>query len=156
MYKKKFLLNKKVFHNFYIIKTFNAGMSLKGWEIKSIRSKNINISNSYISIIKKNIYLTNYNINLLNNNLNIKNVEKNRNIQLLLKKKEIIYLSNEIFAKNITIVPICLFWKNFLCKIKIGLAKGIKKYDKRNIKKAQEWKVEKLRLIKKSKRDIIF
>ncbi|WP_343184192.1 SsrA-binding protein SmpB [Buchnera aphidicola (Ceratovacuna keduensis)] len=152
MKKKIFLFNKKVYYNFNIIKTINAGLILKGWEIKSIRKNNINILNSYISIIKNNVYLINSNIKFLNNSTKNEICKENRKIKLLLKKKEILYLISKIYSKRITIVPICLFWKNFLCKIKIGLAKGKKMSDKRSSKKEKEWNIEKMRFIKKSLR----
>ncbi|WP_343190101.1 SsrA-binding protein SmpB [Buchnera aphidicola] len=146
--KKKFLINKKITHSFKIIKTINAGLVLKGWEIKSIRKKNINISNSYISIIKNNVYLINANISFLNNFTKNENIKTFRKIKLLLTKREILYLSNKIGKERITIVPIYFFWKKFLCKVKIGLAKGIKKYDKRNLKRKKEWQTKKLRILK--------
>ncbi|BGI51408.1 MAG: SsrA-binding protein SmpB [Buchnera aphidicola (Ceratovacuna japonica)] len=149
MKKKTFLLNKKIYYNFDIIKKINVGLVLKGWEIKSIRKNNINIVNSYVSIIKNNAYLINYNIKFLNN-INNDCYEKNRRIRLLLKKREILYLLDRIHTERLTIVPICFFWKKFLCKMQIGLAKGKKKYDKRNSKKDREWKIKKLRFIKRN------
>ncbi|WP_343154945.1 SsrA-binding protein SmpB [Buchnera aphidicola (Pseudoregma panicola)] len=150
MKKKIFLFNKKVYYSFDIIKTINAGLILKGWEIKSIRKNNINISNSYISILKNNAYLINSNIKFLNNSIKNEKYKENRKIKLLLKKKEILYLFNKVNRERTTIVPIYLFWKNFLCKIKIGLAKGKKIFDKRAVKKEKEWKIKKMRFIKKS------
>ncbi|WP_343188369.1 SsrA-binding protein SmpB [Buchnera aphidicola (Ceratoglyphina bambusae)] len=149
--KKKILFNKKIFYNYKIIKTLNAGLVLKGWEIKSIRSNNVNIENSYISIYKKNIFLMNFKINILKSHYKYINYEKYRKIKLLLKKNEILYLLNKIKKDNLTIIPIHMFWKKFLCKLKIGLSKGIKKIDKRYIKKKREWQIKKLRIIKNFK-----
>ncbi|WP_343187929.1 SsrA-binding protein SmpB [Buchnera aphidicola (Periphyllus koelreuteriae)] len=152
--KKKIIIttNKKAKFNFSIKKFFTAGIVLHGWEIKSIRQGKINISNSYIVSRSFELYLFNCNIEPLKttNLFNFSN-EKNRNIKLLLLKKEINFILKEIKKFKYTLIPISLFWKRSLCKIKIGLAKGKNLYDKRQDKKNKIIKRELYRISKKFK-----
>ncbi len=136
--KSNIIYNKYIIKNYIIKKIFQAGIILKGWEVKSILKKNIDIKNSYININKnKEVYLINSNIFPLENNL-IKN--KNRKIKLLLKKKEIYYLYSNIKTKGYTIILISIIIKKPWYKAKIALCKGIKIYDKRSNTKYKEWK----------------
>ncbi len=125
--KKIKIINKKIYLNYKIEEKIKAGIVLKGWQVKLIKKKEIDIKNSYIKIKKKNLYLTNYNIN------NYKNIffKKKKDIKILLKKKEIQYLSNKIKLKGYTIIPISIILYNIWIKIIIGIAKGKKKYNKK-------------------------
>ncbi len=138
--KKIKIINKKIYLNYNIKKKIIAGIILKGWEVKLIKKKEIDIKNSYIKIEnKKFIYLTNYNINNYKKNIfNKKN--KNRNIKILLKKKEIQYLYYQTKNKGYTLVPIMIQLKKIWFKIIIGLAKGKKKYNKKKDIKNKRWK----------------
>ncbi len=129
--KNKYIINnKKIYYNYNIIKKFIAGVCLKGWEVKYIKNKKIDISKSYIKINKKReIYLINLNINFKKNILNY----KNRKIKILLKKKEIKYLYNKTYTKGYTLVLINIKILKPWFKITIALAKGKKKYNKKKI-----------------------
>ncbi|WP_281352072.1 SsrA-binding protein SmpB [Enterobacteriaceae endosymbiont of Donacia cincticornis] len=144
------MFNKKVYYNFFIKERIDAGLVLKGWEVKSLRSKKVTIINSYITIINKKIYVYNLNISPLKTVCNHTKFNSKRVKQLLLKKKEIEFLKNYINNKSFTIVVIGLFWKKSWCKINIAVVKGKKKYDKRNILKKKIWNIKKIRLLKKS------
>ncbi len=136
--KNNVIYNKFIKKKYIIKKIFKAGIMLKGWEVKSILKKNIDIKNSYININKnKEIYIINLNISPLKNNL-IK--EKIRKIKLLLNKKEIYYLYNNVKTKGYTIILISIIIKKPWYKAKIALCKGKKIYDKRNNTKYKEWK----------------
>ncbi len=140
MKKKIIIKNKKIYLNYKIKKKITGGIILKGWEVKIMKKKEIDIKNSYIKIKnKKKIYLTNYNINK-NNKINLFNKNNNnRDIEILLKKKEIKYLYNKINKKGYTLVPILIKLKKIWFKIIIGLVKGKKKYNKKkNIKKIRQ------------------
>ncbi len=142
--KKNIIKNKTIHLKYKIKKKFQAGIILKGWEIKSIKKKNININNSYIEINKnKEAYLIGAKISLINKNITNKNNHKERKIKILLKKKEIIYLYNKKNIKGYTIIPISIIIKNPWYKIIIGLSKGKKKYDKRKYLINKEWIKEK-------------
>nr|WP_281352655.1 SsrA-binding protein SmpB [Enterobacteriaceae endosymbiont of Donacia clavipes] len=144
------ILNKKIYYNYFIQKEMNAGIILKGWEIKSLRLNRVSINNSFVSIISNKVYLFNLNINPLKTICSHLQYDCNRKKQLLLKKKEIELLKNYNKLKNFTIITIGLFWKKSWCKIKIAIAKGKKKYDKRILLKNKEWNIKKSRFLKRS------
>ncbi|QJC37893.1 SsrA-binding protein SmpB [Enterobacteriaceae endosymbiont of Donacia bicoloricornis] len=149
--KKKYIIfNKKIFYNFFIEKKLNAGLVLQGWEVKSLRLKQVTIINSYISFLYNKVFVFNLNINPIITVCNHTKYDINRKKQLLLKKKEIELLKNYISLKNYTVVVMGLFWKKSWCKLKIAVVKGKKKYDKRNILKNKEWNFNKLRFLKKN------
>ncbi|USS94297.1 SsrA-binding protein SmpB [Buchnera aphidicola] len=152
--KKKIIsFNKKVKFNFFIKKKFVAGIVLQGWEVKSLRQGKINISRSYILLRDNEIYLVNCEIQPLKSAFLFHSSQFfNRNRKLLLLKKEIHFLANEINKNNkYTIVPISVFWKNSFCKLNIGLALGKKLYDKRHEKKNKFLKRELSRICKNFK-----
>ncbi|MCW5197670.1 SsrA-binding protein SmpB [Buchnera aphidicola] len=135
--KSNILFNKKVKFNFFIKKKFIAGIVLHGWEVKSIRQGKININNSYVVLRSNEIFLLNCDIQPLQTSNFFKNnsVKNHRNIKLLLLKKEINFISQQINKYKYTIVPISLFWKKSFCKLEIGLVIGKSLYDKRQSKK---------------------
>lgn len=141
------LCNNNINYNFFIKYYFNAGIVLKGWEIKSIRSKNISLNNSYIFIKNYEIFLKGINIQPIHYcNIKFNNSKK---FKLLLNKNEIYKIYDYIIIKGYTAILVSIFIKNHLCKVKIGIAKGKKKYDKRNSLKFNQWKINKLNYLKK-------
>lgn len=135
--KKTILYNKKIKKYYTIIKKYKAGIILNGWEVQSIKYKNININNSYIKIEKNKIpYLIGVKIKPIQK----KNIYKNRKIKILLKKKEINSIFNKIKLKKYTLILISLIIEKPWYKIIIGLSKGKKKYDKRKYIKEKEFK----------------
>ena len=123
-------------------------MVLSGWEVKSLKDGNGQISESYISITKDEIFLCNAHIKIVN----MKNTSSNQNPtckrKLLLNRKEINMLKGQVSQKGLTIVPIRLYSKKGIIKIEIALAKGKKLYDKRQDEKNKDWKRQKDRLSK--------
>ncbi|AZP36156.1 SsrA-binding protein [Candidatus Annandia adelgestsuga] len=140
------LNNKNVNYNFIVNYYFDAGIILKGWEIKSIRSKNISLNNSYIFIKNYEIFLKG--LNIQSNFYNNIKYNFDKKYKLLLNKKEIKKINSDINIKGYTAVVLSIFLKNHLCKIKIGIVKGKKKYDKREFLKKNKWKIDKLRYLK--------
>ncbi|CAL4320334.1 SsrA-binding protein SmpB [Buchnera aphidicola] len=140
--------NKKIYFNYFIKKTFKAGLVLKGWEIKSIRKNMVDISNSYLIYKNFEIFLLNCRINpIKTTSINV-DLDVSRTKKILLKKKEILFIKNNIQRKNYSLVPISMFWKKSWCKIKISLSKGKKNIDKREIKKTNTIKKELSRISK--------
>lgn len=148
-YIKNIVYNKKVKYNYFIDKTIEAGLVLKGWEIKSIRSYKINIENSYISIKNREVYLVGANIFPLNLSSIHDCLDHRRMRKLLLKNYEINYLIKKNKIKGCTIVVMSVYLKNSWCKIKIAFAKGKKKFDKRFDIKNREWNIKKSKILKK-------
>ncbi|WP_343128773.1 SsrA-binding protein SmpB [Buchnera aphidicola (Kurisakia onigurumii)] len=153
--KKKYYLtickNKNSYFNYFIKEKYECGLSLKGWEIKSIRSRRTNIHNSYIFIREGNAYIVGVSIRpLYNTSLSSESYKDKRNIQLLLHKKEINYLLGKISREGYSLIALSLILKKSWCKIIIGLAKGKKNIDKRICEKNKEWRITKNRIFKNS------
>ena len=140
--------NKKSSFKYSFIKKIEAGLVLSGWEVKSLKDGNGQLSESYISIKKDEIYLCNAHIKTINlkNSITVQNPTCNR--KLLLNRKEINMLQGQVSQKGLTIVPTKLYTKNGKIKLEIALAKGKKLFDKRQDAKNKDWKRQKERLNK--------
>ena len=127
--------NKKAYFDYFIEEEYEAGLELKGTEVKSIKMTKVSIKESFIRIIKNEpfimgMFVTNYSFG------NINNVNETRVRKLLLHKKEIKKLKEKSKLLGYTIVPLSVYNKNGIIKVKIALARGKKNYDKReSIKK---------------------
>lgn len=149
----KIIDNKKVYHHFHIKQTIEAGIVLKGWEVKAIRKKQLNIEGSYVNFKSDSAFVIGTTIQpLLNifkeNNIYLKKCDR----KLLLHKKEINFLSKKVKKEGYTVVIIYWFWnKQNLCKLKLGLAKGKNKQDKREQEKKYTWKKEQNSVLKRIK-----
>ncbi|HHA5462197.1 SsrA-binding protein SmpB [Enterococcus faecium] len=122
--------NKKARHDYSIIDTMEAGMVLQGTEIKSIRNSRINLKDGFIRVCNGEAFLHNVHISPYEQG-NIFNHDPLRTRKLLLHKKQIIRLENELKNTGITVVPLKVYIRNGYAKVLIGLAKGKKSYDKR-------------------------
>ena len=130
--------NRKAKFDYEIIETFEAGMVLKGTEIKSIRLGKANLKDSYCIIRNNVIYVLNMHISSYNYG-NIFNHDETRTRKLLMHKREILKLKSKIEQNGLTIIPLKLYFKKDKAKLLIGLAKGKHNYDKREaIKKRDE------------------
>ncbi len=140
--------NKKSSFKYSFIKKIEAGLVLSGWEVKSLKDGNGQLSESYISIKKDEIYLCNAHIKTINlkNSITVQNPTCNR--KLLLNRKEINMLQGQVSQKGLTIVPTKLYTKKGIIKLEIALAKGKKLFDKRQDAKNKDWKRQKERLNK--------
>lgn len=122
--------NKKAFHDYFILEKFEAGIVLKGTEVKSIREGKVNIKDSFAKIIKEEIFIFNMHISPYSYG-NIYNTDPLRERKLLLKKKEINRLIGLLSKKGLALIPLSVYFKNGRVKVEIALAKGKKQYDKR-------------------------
>lgn len=144
-------LNRKARHNYTIEKTFETGIVLTGWEIKSIRAGKAQIAESYVVLRKGELWLIGSQISPLNSASSHIKAEANRSRKLLLHRKEISELIGHTERKGYTLVPLKMYWKKNLVKLEIALAKGKKQHDKRQASKENSWKIEKQRLLKTQK-----
>ena len=131
------ILNRKAHYDYFIKDTYEAGIELKGTEIKSLRKANANINDSYARIKNNEVYLTNMYIGKYEEG-NIFNHDERRERKLLLHKSEIIKLSKKLELDNYTLVPLKLYFKKNHAKISLGLCKGKKLYDKRETIKKRD------------------
>lgn len=124
------IINKKAHYDFNILETYEAGMNLTGPEVKSIKGNHMSLDGAYVRIIGNEIYLVNAQV-FLYPYARQEGYDERRSRKLLLHKKEIISLIGKIASSNLTLVPLeCYNSKGFV-KIKIGLAKGKKEFEKR-------------------------
>ena len=133
------IINRKANHDYFIKQTIEAGIELKGTEIKSIRAGSANISDAYARIKNNEVFLTNMYIAKYEEG-NRFNHDERRERKLLLHKKEIIKLDYEINTKRYTLIPLRLYFKKNKVKIELALAKGKKLYDKRESIKEKDMK----------------
>jgi SsrA-binding protein len=123
-------VNRKAYHDFHIQETFEAGMVLKGSEIKSIREGKVNLSDAYARPENGELWL--YNSHIASYDAASYNThEPVRPRKLLLHRKEIDNLAGKAMQKSLTLVPLKLYIKHGLAKVELGVAKGKKAYDKR-------------------------
>ena len=142
MNNKIILKNKKAYYDYEIIKEYEAGLVLKGYEIKSIRNKKLSIKEAFCKIIKNEIFIFNMNISKYENANSFYEIDEKRVRKLLLHKKEIKFLEENTNLNGYTIIPLYIYFneKN-KCKLKIALVKGKKNHDKRNSIKERENKI---------------
>ena len=131
------IVNKKAYFNYFIDNEIEAGIVLKGTEIKSVRKGSVNLTDSYVRIKKNEAYIINMFIDKYDEG-NIFNHEPPRERKLLLHKKEIKRLLELTSREGYTLVPVKLYIKNDKAKISIGIAKGKKLYDKRETIKKRD------------------
>ena len=129
--------HKKASYEYFILDTYEAGIKLKGTEIKSIREGKISINDAYVIIKDNKVYILNMFIGKYDHG-NIFNHDELRTRELLLNKSEIRKLANKVKLEGLTIVALKAYFKESLVKIEIGLAKGKKNYDKREVIKERD------------------
>ncbi len=131
------IINRKAKYDYEIFDTYEAGIVLKGTEIKAIRSGKANLKDSYGVIKNEEVFLLNMHISPYENG-NIFNHDETRTRKLLLHKKEIKKIKNNLELKGYTLIPLKLYFKNGKAKILLGIAKGKKTYDKREAIKKKD------------------
>ena len=131
--------NKKASHEYFILETYEAGIVLVGTEIKSVRNTKVSIQDAYCEIKNQELFINNMHISHYEKG-NIFNHKEDRIRKLLLHKKEIIKLFSKVKLEGLTIIPLEVYIASGICKIKIGLCKGKKQFDKRNDIKEQSVK----------------
>ncbi len=142
-------LNRKANYNYFFEDLIEAGIVLKGSEIKSIRDGKVNIADSYAVEKNGEIILINSHIAQYKQ-ANISNHDPTEERKLLLNRREINKLIGKMQKDGFTIVPTKMYFKNGKAKIEIAIAKGKKQYDKRASKKDRDWNIDKARYIRKS------
>lgn len=135
------ILNRKARFDYFIEEEFEAGIELKGTEIKSIRLGKVNIKDSYAIIRNEEIYLLNTHISTYDNG-NIFNHDENRTRKLLMHKNQIKKLNNKVTLEGYTLIPLKIYFVRGKAKVLIGLCKGKKNYDKRETIKDRDIKRE--------------
>lgn len=140
--------NRKAYHDYFVLSTFEAGLVLAGQEVKSIRAGNVNLKDAFVlinsnhEVFVKNMYIKTY------DKTTSFAVDERRDRKLLLNKSEINKLFDKVKEKGLTIVPLKLYFSGKHVKVEIGLAKGKHTYDKKESLKLKDVEREMKRDIK--------
>jgi len=143
--------NRKAFHDYHLLETFEAGMVLLGTEVKAIREGRVNLRDSFARVEDGEVYLYNVNISPYSHR-GYADHEPLRRRKLLLHRNEILKLIGKTVEKGMTLVPVRMYFKNGRVKVAVSLALGKKDYDKRETIKRRETERETRAAIKERRR----
>ena len=141
------IINRRAYHKYQILDRFEAGIKLTGPEVKSIKSGRMKLERAFVKIQGAEAYLVNTHVPPYPF-ARQENYDPTRSRKLLLHKKEIINLKSKIEQKNLTIVPLACYTKHSFIKIELGLAKGKKSWEKKELKKTKDLEREMERELK--------
>ena len=139
--------NKKASHDYFLLETFEAGIKLKGTEIKSIREGKTNINDAYVIVRDGKVYIVNMFISKYEKG-NIFNHDERRMRELLLHRKEINKVSGKVTVDGLTLIPTKVYFVDALVKVEFAIAKGKKLYDKREDLKRKDMMRETAKAVK--------
>jgi len=140
--------NRKARHDYFIEETYEAGLALMGWEVKSLRAGRAQLKEAYVFIKDAEAFLFGAHISPLPTASTHVIADPIRTRKLLLNRSELNGLVGAVERRGYTLVPLELYWKHGLAKIRVGLGKGKKEHDKRATSKDRDWQREKSRLMK--------
>ena len=144
----KIALNKKARHDYFVEDTFEAGLALEGWEVKSLRAGRGQLTESNVHLRNGEAWLLGAHVSPLNTASTHIKPDPTRTRKLLMHRLELDRLIGAVERKGYTLVPLNLHWSKGRVKLDIGLAKGKKQHDKRATEKDRDWKRQKSRIMK--------
>ncbi len=145
---KTIATNKVARHDYFIEDTYEAGMVLEGWEVKSLRDGRAQLKEGYVFIKNGEAFISGAQITPMLSASTHVNPIATRIRKLLLHDYEIVKLKAEVDRKGYSILPLSLYWKNNRVKLEIGVGKGKKQHDKRATQKEKDWNRDKARILK--------
>ena len=143
-------VNKKARHDYFIEDTFEAGLALEGWEVKSLRAGRAQLTEAYVHVREGEAWLLGAHVTPLNTASTHIQPDPTRTRKLLLHRHELDRLVGAVERKGYTLVPLNLHWSRGRAKLEVGLAKGKKQHDKRATTKERDWQRQKARILKTS------
>ena len=143
--------NKNASRNYKLDESFQAGIVLEGWEVKSLRESKVDVKNSYVNIRKGEAWLIGVKIDSPAS-LRQENIDTTKSRKLLLNKKEILKIEKLKGEKGLTCVLTRIYWKDNLVKCDIALGRGKKYRDQREDIKKRDWERDQGRILKNSKK----
>ena len=143
-------VNRRASFEYFIEDRYEAGLSLQGWEVKSLRAGKCNISEAYVNVKGGEVVLFGSVITPLKTSCAFVVSDPTRTRKLLLSRREIDKLAGSVQRQGYTIIPLKLYWKNQWAKLEIGLARGKQEHDKRDSIKDRQWARDKERIMKKN------
>ncbi|MEA3253279.1 MAG: SsrA-binding protein SmpB [Pseudomonadota bacterium] len=144
-------LNKKARFEYHIEETFEAGLALAGWEVKSLRAGKAQLTDTYILVKNGEAWLLGSHFMPLNTTSTHVLADPTRTRKLLLHRKEIAKIFSRTQDKGHTCVPLKLYWKKNLVKCELALVTGKKQHDKRATEKERDWNRQKARIMRDNK-----
>ncbi len=144
--------NKKAFHDYFVEEKYEAGIVLEGWEVKAIRAGRVQIKEAYVIIKGGELWLLGMHITPLSEASTHVSPDPTRTRKLLLHEREIDKLIGKVERAGYTLVPVDLHYTRGRVKVEIGLSKGKKQHDKRDVEQEKDWKRQQGRLLKERAR----
>ncbi len=141
-------VNRRAGYEFFIEERMEAGLALEGWEVKSLRAKRVNLTESHVLIRRGEAWLIGCNITPLATASTHVRPDATRTRKLLLHRREISRLAGAVDRSGYAVIPLKLYWQRGRAKLEIGLGKGKKQHDKRQEKKERDWQRQRERLLK--------
>lgn len=142
-------VNRKARHDYFVENTFEAGLSLEGWEVKCLREGRAQIAEAYVNLRKGEAWLVGAHFSPLTTTSTHIRADPTRSRKLLLHRGELDRLTGAVERKGFALIPLNLHWHKGRAKLDVGLAKGKKQHDKRADKKDQDWQRQKARILKR-------
>jgi len=143
------IINRKARADYNILATYETGIELRGFEVKSVKNGKMTLAGAYARVAPDGVWLLNANISPYQENNTPQDYEPTRTRRLLLKHDEIETLRGKLKSDRLTLLPLKVYDKHGLIKVELGLGQGLKKYDKREKIKARETKREISRTLKR-------
>ena len=128
---KVICLNRQATHEYFILERFEAGIVLEGSEVKSLRSGNVNLKDSFCLCSGGQLIIKNMHVAIYDRSASFNTKDSRRDRKLLMHKSEILKLSAKVEQKGLSIVPLKIYFKDALIKVEIGLCQGKHTYDKK-------------------------
>lgn len=141
-------LNRRARHEYFIEETYEAGLVLQGWEVKSLRDGRVQITEAYVRIIKEEAWLVGSHFTPLRMASTHIHPDATRTRKLLLHTEQLAKLVGKVERSGYTLIPLDLHWTRGNAKLSVGLAKGKKQHDKRADEKNKDWQRQKQRLMR--------
>ncbi|MCH7536967.1 MAG: SsrA-binding protein SmpB [Proteobacteria bacterium] len=142
-------VNRRARHDYFIDNTFEAGLALLGWEVKSMRDGRAQLAEAYVNLRKGEAWLVGAHFAPLSSASTHIKTDPTRARKLLLHRHELDRLTGAVERKGYALVPLKLHWHKGRAKLDVGLAKGKKQHDKRAAVKDRDWQRQKERILKK-------
>jgi SsrA-binding protein len=141
--------NRKARYDYFIEDTYEAGIALQGWEVKSLRAGRAQLKEAYVFVKNGEAFLFGAHISALPTASTHFVPDPLRTRKLLLNRRELEELGSAVARKGYTLAPLELYWKAGRAKLRLGLAKGKQDHDKRDTEKERDWQRDKARLLRK-------
>ena len=134
---KNVVTNRRARHEYFVLESYEAGLALKGTEVKSLRTGSANLQDGYVTLRRGELWLVGMHVNPFDKG-NINNHDPLRDRKLLLHAKEIRKLAAKLQEKGLALIPLRVYFKRNLAKVEIGLCRGKKFFDKRETIKKRD------------------